>query len=786
MQWRRGQHRVHAEGNKPTPSSLDPGEASGVRVRDWLAVGICLAVYLLLVMAQQLGWHTRSVPLGEPYLGQCVHAGKGYRCSSSVPSLTVVSLPIKLKAKREYIITLVGHSLTPNPAIVYVDFFGVNYDSPHQKGQVRLFAGAVGTHLLRWSSEMPPVNAFLRLNSGEASDYEITSVEIRRSSRWLSPLFTLIHCVGLLLLLHALWHARRWLFEMRLKQYASHWIAAAPLGVLALLVTTVAVLLLVRVSTMGAPMVFGDEMSYALLSASLGDPTMYWHNPLLRPLPNQLFFDVYYLAGQCGEATLGCARALNSVLFALAAFPLFALSRRFMSTRHALLLTATILLLPNSSYTGFFMPESFYFLGFYIAVWAFVAFLHPDGGNRQAAIAGFGLAALSLVKPHGLTILLACNLTLLIALCVWRGDRRRIALGWCVLLAVFVVSHSVLGISAAPSNNVTWFDQLFGLYASMIAEAAHISPDPQSLTRLMLAAANNIGSLLLLFGPPLLLSACWLLRRRSDLAQSEDIALDRLHLFTLVTVTCLLVGTIKFTAYIAGVDPNQDADRIHQRYYDFSFGLLLVGAWSSLQAMSRQSHQLRTRAFVLLLPIGGTALWYLAHGFRELRPSWVDHPVLFATWDMQSRGVAYVTLVIILSLLLLPLRPKIASSIYLAGLLAICVAGFQSIWRQQAASQVLLEEDRAVLALKSLYTPAQLEHGLIIGEALPPLSRTTFYLHNNATLRRLPPGSVVDVEALAGGAKWVLTYGRYQVPGDWEPGLKLPADATLYQRPSGE
>ena len=39
------------------------------------------------------------------------------------------------------------------------------------------------------------------------------------------------------------------------------------------LAAAVALLLLVRVSTMTVPMVFGDEMSYALLASSLGDPT---------------------------------------------------------------------------------------------------------------------------------------------------------------------------------------------------------------------------------------------------------------------------------------------------------------------------------------------------------------------------------------------------------------------------------------------------------------------------------------------------------------------------------
>ena len=40
----------------------------------------------------------------------------------------------------------------------------------------------------------------------------------------------------------------------------------------------------------------------ALLASSLGDPNVYWRNAVLKPLPNQLFFDVYHLATLSGEA----------------------------------------------------------------------------------------------------------------------------------------------------------------------------------------------------------------------------------------------------------------------------------------------------------------------------------------------------------------------------------------------------------------------------------------------------------------------------------------------------
>jgi phosphoglycerol transferase len=549
----------------------------------------------------------------------------------------------------------------------------------------------------------------------------------------------------------------------------------------------VCLLLLLRVATFAAPIVFGDEMSYGLLAQSLGNAAVYSRNEILQPLPNQLFFDVYHLAALCGEAMLGFGRALNCVLFALAVLPLYALARRFVAQREAVLFAAIVLLLPTNVYTGFFMPESFYFLAFYVVAWAFLAFIAPHGRLRYAVFAGVSLAGLSLIKPHGLTILLACNLTLLVGLCVWRRERRRVLSGWALLLLAFGVGRAILGISDAPLAEGTWLQRSFGLYANFITHTLQVTLDAPLLERLRLAATNNVGATLLLFGAPLAASACWLLRRRVPQEAPDATGLGRSHLFTGITLLCLLIGTIKFTAYIAGADPSQDPARLHERYYDFSFGLLLLCGYASLRALPGDASSRRVGAWLSAGLIFAAALWYTLQVLPTLQASWIDHATLLGAWAWQFHGVFFIALLGVVAALLVPFAPRIALRGYAMFLAFVALGGFAAVVEQGSVSRRLNEFDRAAMTLKALYGPRELEHGLVISSAdnMAPLFHVSFALRNNVTMRLLPPESPIEPAALAPDAQWILAYGQHAIDGDgWDAGLPLPAHATLYRRVS--
>jgi len=748
------------------------------RSRRWWAVALCACACIIFGWAHSAGMLGRHVVLDKPYLDHCARSGDGFRCTGNPETLKVVNSPIRMKARRDYRIVLRGRSLTTEPALVYVDFFAAGYDSPVQKGQVMLFPGSAREYVLRWPSEMPPENALLRIANREAVDYEITSVDVSVTSKWLPRLRDLSFLLGLVLLVRVLWFEPRAQIAARLGAFfpAARASFLQPL----LLALIVAIVLLIRVSTMNAPMVFGDEMSYALLSSSFGDTSVFWRNHVLKPLPNQLFFDIYHLATLCGEATLTCARAMNCLFFAMTAFPLFALSRKVLPGNIALLATAVVLLLPNNAYTSFFMPESLYFFCFYCVAFGFVSFIAPGGRAVYAVISGIALAVLSLVKPHGLTILLACSLTLLYGLFAWRGERRRLATSGALMLLSFVAARGLLGSLGAPAVEGSLFERTFGLYASLLSNTMQFAADAGAIRRFGEAAFNNVGSLAPLFGVPLVASVVWLLRPRPANVPPSEQLLDRLHVFVWILLVCLVYGTIKFTAYIAGADASQDPARIHERYYDFIFGLLLIAATASLRAIPWQSRRVRVASFAVVLMVGALAAWYATTGFVALRATWTDHPILYALRSVQFNDIAWLPFVLLLGLVLMPLRPMLAGSVYASGFLLIGAFGFSAIWREQAGSQTLWDADQSALALKAFYRPDQLTSGLVVGEDLGYLYRTSFYARSNFHVWSLRQHSVVDVAQLAPGAHWILAYGDYEVLGNWRR-IDLPGPAILYQ-----
>jgi phosphoglycerol transferase len=439
-----------------------------------------------------------------------------------------------------------------------------------------------------------------------------------------------------------------------------------------------------------------------------------------------------------------------------------------------------ILLLPNNAYTSFFMPESLYFFCFYCVALAFVSFVAPTGRTLDALISGIALAVLSLVKPHGLTILLACSLTLLYGLLAWRGERRRVALGGALMLLSFVVARGLLGSLAAPAAEGSLFERTFGLYANLLSNTMQFAPDADAVRRLGLATFNNVGSLLLLFGLPIVASAIWLARPRSENVPLPERLLDRIHVFVWILLICLVYGTIKFTAYIAGADASQGPGRIHERYYDFTFGLLLIAASASLRAIPWQIRRVRITCLAVVLVVSVLAVWYATSGFLTLRATWTDHPLLYAVRTVQFREIAWLPFVLVLAVVLVPLGPRLAGRVGALAFLLIGTFGFSAIWSEQAGSQIFWDADRDALALKVFYGPQELTRGLVVGENLGYLYRTSFYARSNFHVWNIPQHSVVDVAQLAPGAHWILVYGDYQVLGNWRQ-IDLPGPAILYQ-----
>ncbi len=109
------------------------------------------------------------------------------------------------------------------------------------------------------------------------------------------------------------------------------------------------------------PTVFADEYSYSMFSRLL---------PLSESsVPSYIYLKLYSVTNACGDGFLGCAKLINAFLFILAAPFIFLIARRVASETASVVVSLLAVFGPINSYTAYFMPESFYFLSFWVFSW---------------------------------------------------------------------------------------------------------------------------------------------------------------------------------------------------------------------------------------------------------------------------------------------------------------------------------------------------------------------------------------------------------------------------------
>jgi Dolichyl-phosphate-mannose-protein mannosyltransferase len=145
-----------------------------------------------------------------------------------------------------------------------------------------------------------------------------------------------------------------------------------------------------------APWIFDDELIYAQLAGSLARTGHF----AVRSVPGlqgygpgypALIAPAYVVFDNVAHA-YAAAKAINSLLMSLAAFPIYYLARRVVSHPLALLASVFSLLIPSLEYTGTIMTENAFYPAFVVCALALVSALERPTAARQllalAAIAG--------------------------------------------------------------------------------------------------------------------------------------------------------------------------------------------------------------------------------------------------------------------------------------------------------------------------------------------------------------------------------------------------------------
>lgn len=339
------------------------------------------------------------------------------------------------------------------------------------------------------------------------------------------------------------------------------------------------------------PAVFADELIYATFARLL---------PLQEAtIPNYLYFALFGSTNACGAGFLDCARGINALLFVAAAPFIYAIAGRLANQRTALLVTFMSLLLPVGSYTAYFMPESLYFFTFFVLTWVVLncRLMH---WAAHALVSGLILGAMTLIKVHALFLIAPLCLFAIFS-CWSRGGPwvlRAIASAAIVTAAALAVKFALGYLMGGPNAL-----HLFGAFYGSHADNSATRPLSAFLIPLWVNGRAHLMALALLFGLPIALMLHTLAARLRSREHSAHVQMVALHLYALLMLGAALAMTVAYTTSLADVAPREH-ERLHMRYYDFAFPLLLMVAATALGSVRREVRAMRALAWILALLLG--------------------------------------------------------------------------------------------------------------------------------------------------------------------------------------
>jgi phosphoglycerol transferase len=244
------------------------------------------------------------------------------------------------------------------------------------------------------------------------------------------------------------------------------------------------------------PSVFADEYTYSKLARLV---------PLSEAsIPSYLYLKLYSITNWCGDGFLGCAKIINCFLFVAAAPFIFLIAKRVASEGVSLYVSLLAIIGPINSYTAYFMPESFYFLSFWIVCW-YLLTLDCKSGVYRWFTAGAIYAISSLIKPHSILYLPAI---LLYVAFVFYRYKCLLSKASVMALAslLFGAAFAKFGISyiLAGSSGLTIFGAFYG------ATVSSVSAGSDKYIQLLLFALESFKGhvlvLALFYGLPVVLA----------------------------------------------------------------------------------------------------------------------------------------------------------------------------------------------------------------------------------------------------------------------------------------
>lgn len=299
-----------------------------------------------------------------------------------------------------------------------------------------------------------------------------------------------------------------------------------------------AILLLFRNMPVG-PIPAGDEFQYSMMSR-LVPYAQDW-------IPSYLYYFVYSSTNYCGPQYYACAKLLNVLFLLLAAVFVFLTSRLFAGWLVSFLIMVAFLASPFNVFSSMFMPETMYAAVAWMLLYFFVSRV-PEWTPRDSVITGVGVAALSMIKPHGVFLGIVFLSAIIFDLWLVRKAKLTVlAINAAALIVSFLAVRLPLGALFAGMTGLS----IFGIGYGSLTGRASFTQSMDILRIAAIPALRHAVAMTLLAGIPL----CILLAR-SFSAFSDRSAPARLNNFSVFFFVVMIAVTSVFTAmlHVIGMD----------------------------------------------------------------------------------------------------------------------------------------------------------------------------------------------------------------------------------------
>ncbi len=499
------------------------------------------------------------------------------------------------------------------------------------------------------------------------------------------------------------------------------------------------------------PFIMADEYHYSFLSRLI--PIEHTYDPIY------LYLKVYRLTNLCNDGFLQCARYINIIFYALGCFLVYKSARLYVDSNVSILVLILTLLAPESIYVNFFMPEAMYFASVWLFIYCILRGLKNQNLDiKNIASSGIFLAISSLIKPHAIFLLVGFLLFLVI---YWsmnkKNNIRSNLISVSIMLATFCLVKFGFGFAVAGKAGLTFFGSRYG---SMASENITVDRISYLLKISSLILLNHLSLLVVIFFLPLYWALKTLKPSNVEHLKSNE---RNFVIFSLVLFITLVVVSSAFTASVAGSNPYDVIDRVHTRYYNFLFPLLLIlsGIMVSADKVNYLNLKLPIVVIGSLLMAG---MLHLSGYINIVKIFLADAPgLVFITTNQGIRFalIAIGFLVFFYSLHNFRNAARLFVVIYLPF---VFIAGLVAMQKEVDIRKTLNDYDIAGIITNSLLIGAKEERVAIFGQEIASLYLTSFYIDRSSTnIKLIATNQIVSDNIIPNGTTTLIVFGNNEV-----------------------